>query len=339
MSEATRRPLYARAVSNSLTTGVMLSPHVPLHEFVGLGQYAESLGYDRVWVPDEGLATRDVVVAMTALATATTRIAIGTGIVNPYTRHPALTAAAIASVDELSGGRAFLGIGVGGQLTLAPLGIERTLPVARLREAIEVSRHLFHGHADGFVGATASVHRGRLEYARADIEIWFAGRGDQTLRLGGELCDGVLLEFVYKPELHHYVSQVRTGAARSGRVPRLCYSTVVVPDRSYFDSIRPHMTYRIVDSPAAAKATLGITAEAVDEIRRAMAGGLDAAAPLIRDEWIEPFVLVGSEHDVRSELDTMVDEHGIGEFLLVLADMRTARDQLDYFAGVRDLGP
>ena len=78
-------------------SGVMLSPHIPLPDLVELGRLAESLGYSRIWVPDEGLATRDVFVAMTALAMSTERIAIGTGIVNPYTRHPALTASAIAS--------------------------------------------------------------------------------------------------------------------------------------------------------------------------------------------------------------------------------------------------
>lgn len=326
--------LYAHAVPPS---GVMLSPHVPLPELVELGRLAESLGYTRIWVPDEAMATRDVFVAMTAIATATERIAIGTGIVNPFTRNPALTAAAIASVDEISGGRAFLAIGAGGGLSLGPLGIERVHPLARVREAIEVSRRLFSGETVTYAGDAVTLRGVTLAYARPDIEVWFAGRGDQMLRQAGELVDGVLLEFLYKPALGSYVAQVHSGADRTANAPRLCYSTVVVSDRSHYDTIRPHMTYRIVDSPPATKIALGISPEQIDTIRSAMAGGLDAAAPLIRDEWIDPFVLVGSGAQVAAELRLLNATHGFAEFLLVLADMSTAAEQITSFAAVSAL--
>jgi 5,10-methylenetetrahydromethanopterin reductase len=312
----------------------MLSPHLPIPDVVDSARLAESLGYTRVWVPDEGLATRDVFVTMTAIALATTRIEIGTGIVNPYTRHPAMTAAAIASVDEISGGRAFLALGAGGDLSLRPLALDRTRPVARVREAIEVSRRLFSGERVHYDGEGVIVRAASLDYARADTQIWFAGRGDQMLRQAGALADGVLLEFLYKPLLSSYVEQVQIGATRTGKRPRLCYSTVVVPDRSHYDSIRPHMTYRIVDSPTAVKAALGITPAQVDAIRLAMADGLAAAAPLIADDWIDAFVLIGTTDAVADELRALNSMHGFDEFLLVLADMHTAAEQITAFAPV-----
>lgn len=312
----------------------MLSPHVPLPEIIDLARLAESLGYTRVWVPDEGLATRDVFVAMTAIAMSTERIAIGTGIVNPYTRHPAITATAIASIDEISGGRAFLAVGAGGGLSLAPLAIERRHPVARVREAIEVSRRMFSGERVTYEGDAVTVKGAALPYARPDTQIWFAGRGEQMLRQAGALADGVLLEFLYKPGLEAYVREVRSGAARTGNRPKLCYSTTVVPDRSYYDAIRPHMTYRIVDSPPATKAALGISPEQVEAIRTAMADGLEAAAHLVADEWIDAFVLVGSADTVATELRELNAVHGFDEFLLVLADMHTAATQITQFAAV-----
>ena len=66
---------------------------------------------------------------LTAIALATERILLGPGITNPYVRHPGVTAAAVATIDELSGGRAFVGLGAGGGLTLDPLGIDRRRPV------------------------------------------------------------------------------------------------------------------------------------------------------------------------------------------------------------------
>ncbi len=117
-------------------------PECPIREIVDLAVHAEELGFDRVWVYDEGLVTRDVFVVMSAIAAATTQIEIGPGITNPYTRHPGQTAAAIASLDELSGGRAFLGIGAGGSLTLDPLGLERRRPLTAVRETIDAARAL-----------------------------------------------------------------------------------------------------------------------------------------------------------------------------------------------------
>ncbi|NCG36429.1 MAG: LLM class flavin-dependent oxidoreductase, partial [Actinobacteria bacterium] len=111
-----------------IAKSINLIPEAPIAAMVDLAAHAEDLGFDRCWVYDEGLATRDLYVTLSAIATATSRMQLGPGITNPYTRHPAQTAAAIASIDELSGGRGFLGIGAGGSLTLDPLGIKQQRP-------------------------------------------------------------------------------------------------------------------------------------------------------------------------------------------------------------------
>ena len=88
--------------------GINLMPEAPVSDLVVLARIAEELGFARVWVYDEGLAMRDVYVTMTAIAAATSKVHVGTGITNPYTRHPSTTAAAIATLHEMTGGRAFL---------------------------------------------------------------------------------------------------------------------------------------------------------------------------------------------------------------------------------------
>ncbi len=300
---------------------VMLHPDVPVATVVELARRAEALGFRRVWVPDEGLATRDVIVTMTAIAAATESIRIGTGIVNPYSRHPALTAAAIASIDELSGGRVFLGVGAGGSLTLTPLGIERPRPVAHVREAVEAARALFTGDTVDFEGETLQLTNALIDYARSDIEIWFAGRGPKMLHQAGAITDGVLLEFLHKPSLGTFIDTVRGGAATTGNQPTLCYATMVITDPARLEEVRPHMTYRLVDSPPAVKEALGITEADTAAIREAMADGLDEAAKLIPDEWVEPFVIMGSIDECAAELRSLAHQHGFGEFMLVAADM------------------
>ena len=76
-------------------SSINLIPEGPLDQLVALAVRAERLGYQRCWVYDEGLATRDVYITLAAIALVTTRMELGTGITNPYTRHPATTAAEI----------------------------------------------------------------------------------------------------------------------------------------------------------------------------------------------------------------------------------------------------
>ncbi|MFV2039744.1 MAG: LLM class flavin-dependent oxidoreductase [Acidimicrobiales bacterium] len=304
-----------------IKSSVMLTPVAPMGHLVELARLAEELGYSRIWVPDEGLASRDVFVVMAAMAAATDTIQIGTGIVNPYSRHPALTTSAVASIDELSGGRAFLGYGAGGSLTLGPLGIERPRPLVHVREAIELSRRLFAGEPVDMDGETVSLQQARVGFARADTEIWFAGRGPRMLRQAGGLVDGVLLEFLHKPTLGDYVAVVNEGAERTGNTPTLCYATMVITNPARLEEVRPHMTYRLVDSPPKVKELLGITEADTAAIAKAMHNGLEAAAELIPDEWVDPFVISGTVDACAAELSGLMSAHGFSEFMLVVTDM------------------
>src|SRR5512145_3535936 len=109
-------------------------PSRPVPEMAALAARAEALGYDDVWLADERFF-REVYASLAAFAAGTTRVRLGRCVTDPYSRHPALTAMAIATLDELSGGRAVLGIGAGIS-GFAELGIRRERPSRALREAI-----------------------------------------------------------------------------------------------------------------------------------------------------------------------------------------------------------
>ena len=146
-----------------IARSINLIPETPITDMVELAVEAEALGFDRCWVYDEGLVTRDVYVALTAIGVATNTIRIGPGITNPYVRHPGATAAAIATLDELTGGRAFVGIGAGGGLTLDPLGIDRHRPVTSVGEMVAALRGLFAGETVDLDGAVFSLRDARIE--------------------------------------------------------------------------------------------------------------------------------------------------------------------------------
>jgi 5,10-methylenetetrahydromethanopterin reductase len=322
-----------------IPAGINLIPETAISEMVDLAMEAERLGFQRCWVYDEGLVTRDVHVTMTAIAAATDTLLIGPGITNPYTRHPAQTASAIASLDEMSGGRAFLGVGAGGSLTLDPIGLERTRPLTAVRESIEVARGLFSGSAVSYQGETVVLSSATMAYGRQDIQIWLAGRGPRMLGLGGATADGVMLDFVHVDTLGDYVELIRDGAATTGNRPRVCYSTAIVTDEDDLEFVRPHMTYRLVDAPPAVKDRLGLTPADVARIRSAMADGLAAAAEHVRDEWVLPFVISGSIAECGERLGSLMEGHDIDEFLLPMFEMPDPRGYLGRIARVLDLDP
>src|SRR5215471_2626137 len=127
----------------NLGLGVLLYSDYTTRQLVELGRLCESLGYQWFWYTDVRFA-RDCYLGLAAVAGATCNLRLGPGVTDPYSRHPALTACANATLDEMCGGRAALGLGTGGA-GFRELGLQRTLPVAALRETVQVVRALLQG--------------------------------------------------------------------------------------------------------------------------------------------------------------------------------------------------
>jgi 5,10-methylenetetrahydromethanopterin reductase len=198
--------------------GVLLNAEYPLAELVGLARLAEELGYQDFWYTDVRFL-RDCWVSLAAVAVATERIRLGPGVTDPYTRHPALTASAVATLDELSRGRALLGLGIGGY-GFGQIGLEGRLPVAAMRETVEVVRRLLRGDEVSLEGKVVTLRRGRLEFrgVQTEIPIYFATHGAQITRLAGQVADGVLFANILVPSaLATYLAALQDGMASAGR--------------------------------------------------------------------------------------------------------------------------
>ena len=308
----------------------MVMPEGPVGQVVDAAVTAEALGCRRVWIPDEGLAARECWVTLGAVAAATSALEVGTGITNAYTRHPGMTAAAVATLDEASGGRAALGIGAGGALTLTPLAIERRSPVAAMRELVMTSRALWSGQVVDHDGVAGGFRRARLDYGRPDIPIWLAGRGPRVMRLAGELADGFIISFVHKELIGEHVAVIHGAADEHGRPrPKLCYRTILATTDQTREVARAAVTFRLVDSPDQVKARIGLDARAEASIRQALAeGGPSTAARLVRDDWVDAFVISGTAGECRAELAALVAANGIDEFQVSVHDLDTAAEDL-----------
>jgi 5,10-methylenetetrahydromethanopterin reductase len=195
---------------------LILGEHPPRH-LAGLVRQAEAAGCDTFWYADEKFY-RDPFVGLTVAAQVSTRIRLGTCVTEPYARHPALLAMAVASLDEVAGGRGVLGIGAGGS-GFPPMGIERRSPARAIPEAVTIIRGLLRGETVEFSGQVFSFTRGRLNFqARPDIPIYVAARGRAMLRAAGAVADGVIIApYASARGLRFAIDRIAEGAAGAGR--------------------------------------------------------------------------------------------------------------------------
>ncbi len=184
-----------------------------LEEAVADARLAEEVGFSLVGVADSQSLYRELHVTAALCARATGRVWIGPTVSNPITRHPAVTASAIATLDEASGGRAFLGLGTGDSAVLN-LG-ERPATLAHLRAYVEAVRSLL---AQG--EAEYGGRRLRLSWRRRSVPIYLAAEGPRTLELAGEVADGVIVNLGLEPgTVREALARLEAGARRAGREP------------------------------------------------------------------------------------------------------------------------
>ena len=186
-------------------------PNRPIQECVRMAEVAEQLGYKGVWIADSHSVMRDAYTILTVLAIKTQRIKLATGVTHTVTRHPAVLANSWASLQELSGGRAVLGIGVG-ESAVANLGL-RPEKLAVFEEKVKVIRALLRGEAIEYEG-----YEIKMPWSRAEVPIVMACSGPRSLQLGGRLADGVLFQVGSDPAFVRYaLDNIRFGAEQAGR--------------------------------------------------------------------------------------------------------------------------
>ncbi len=191
----------------------------PVGKLVELAQLCEEEGLDRFGVSDWRFY-HDCFVVMTACLQATTKLEVESLVTDPYVRHPSLTALAHATMDDLSHGRAILGIGAGVEQPTF-WEYERKLPMTAVREAVEICRRMLAGETVTFQGREISVEGAKLDFTpfRRDLPILIAARGTRMLELAGELADIVHLASFFVNAGHHRenLAHVKRGAERAGR--------------------------------------------------------------------------------------------------------------------------
>jgi F420-dependent oxidoreductase-like protein len=208
----------------TLKLGIEL-PYTETHDrdgLIALAREAEALGYDSVWASE--LYSFDAFTTLTQIATATDRIKLGTNIANIYARTPAMLAGTAASLDQLSGGRFILGIGVSGpQVIEGWHGVPYDKPIRRTKETIDIVRTVLAGDKLVYEGEVFNLNKGlRLlnKPLRPDLPIYVAALGPRNVELTAEAADGWLPTF-FSPAHAEQVFGPALAAGRAKRSPGL----------------------------------------------------------------------------------------------------------------------
>ena len=301
-------------------------PSEDYRRHVDLVKRAEELGFDYAWTPDQTFY-RDPYVMLALAAQETEVIGLGIGVVNPYTRHPAMTARAIATLHEAAPGRITLGIGAGNrQELLAPIGIDFSDDAARCREAVEIIRRLLTGERTSYEGRHYVIRDVELLTAEASgVRLYIGGRGPGVLRAAGEVADGVIIGGLSTPAGMRYVwDQVDAGAAEAGRdrseLDVVCWISCYLTDdpATRKEAIRPMVAHFIGEAPWSVLRALELPREDVQRIKDTYAeGGSAWAAPHVTDDCIESFTMI-TEPAKGVERIEALSKAGVTQFCVLL---------------------
>ncbi len=197
----------------NLRTSLRLNNDLPVSAFVDLAIRAETAGFDQVWVSHD-LFLRSAPVLLAAAATATRRVMLGVGVLNPYSAHPVELAMHATTLQEISGGRAMLGVAAGAAGFLELAGISQGQPLQRTRQAILACRALLDGVTPAEIDGTGAwgTDARLLSPPARRVPVYLGAMSPKMLMLGGELADGVLA-LLFPPE--HY--PVARGYITRGR--------------------------------------------------------------------------------------------------------------------------
>jgi 5,10-methylenetetrahydromethanopterin reductase len=201
---------------------------------VALARAADEAGLNGVWFAENAFA-RGILPAAAACAVATGQIQINAGVFNPFSRHPTMMAMEVAALDELSNGRATLGIGSGIIAAVAKIGFKADKPLPALRDTLAIVRGLLRGEEVDYAGSAFCARKVKLDFVpRASIPVFLAGRGDLTVKLAGEAADGVIVSNMCSPGFAARIAELmrasRRAAGRSGAGELIQYMPCAISD-------------------------------------------------------------------------------------------------------------
>jgi 5,10-methylenetetrahydromethanopterin reductase len=329
-----------------MRVSLQLIPEQPAEELLSAAQAADELGYYACYSADE-IYHKDAWLLLVAAAARTGRIRLGPCVAPVYMRDPTYIAQLVATLDELSGGRAEVVLGIGNVAMLQQYGVEwrGTRPIGRLREAVRVIRTLldegsidFRGEFFRYAGVTTAA---RPVQEHVPLKLGAMG-GPKSMQLAGEIADGLHTACAYSGEaLRYAVHHFKVGADRAGRDgDRLDIGNsllgAIAPDPDVARRAgRILAAFYIPSMPPALLGRHDIDEDEVAPINEAFAAGnIERALELTPDAVADRIMVAGTPDDWLEWLTRVYAPAGLNHALLSFTDPFT----LNAWAGLEVAG-
>jgi len=294
----------------------------PLPDGVKYAQYAEQKGFEAVWQAESRLV-RDAIVPMAAFAATTSKIKVGSGVINNWTRNIGLLAATFLTLDDLAPNRIICGIGAWWDPLARNVGIERRKPLLAMRETVDVLRRLlrlenvtFHGEFHHVTGIELDVVHGRRE--PRNVPIYIGATGDNMLELTGEIADGAVLNYCVPPEYNDKALELLDkGARKVGRTladidrPQLVVCSVDHDRQKAIEAAKMLLTQYLAQQPHIAKAS-GVGEDIVKKVQSilgwpATKEQVHEAMQFVPDEFVLKISATGTPDEARAKVQQYID--------------------------------
>ncbi|MBI5080339.1 MAG: LLM class flavin-dependent oxidoreductase [Chloroflexi bacterium] len=294
----------------------------PLQDGIKYAQYAEKKGFTEVWQAESRLV-RDAIVPMAAFAATTSKLKIGSGVINNWTRNIGLLAATFLTLDDLAPNRIICGIGAWWDPLAKNVGIERRKPLLAMRETIEVMRRLlrmenvtFHGEFHHVTGIELDVVHGRRE--PRNVPIYIGATGDAMMEMTGEIADGCVLNYCVPPAYNDKAMELlEKGAKKSGKTlkdidrPQLIVCSVDNDRKKAIEAAKVLLTQYLAQQPHIAKAS-GVSEDIVKKVQSilgwpATKEQVHEAMKFVPDDFVLGISATGTPEEAKKRVQEYID--------------------------------
>ncbi len=309
-------------MSNDTPMALYLQDKHPIRDGMEYVRYAEQRGFEAVWQAESRLV-REATVPMAAFAAVTDTIKVGSGVVNNWTRNPALLASTFATLDDLAPGRALLGIGAWWDPLASKVGIERRRPLLAMRETVTAVRALLNDETVTFDGEFVHLDGVELDYVHQerrpkDVPIYIGATGMKMMELTGEIADGVVLNYLVSPTYNaRAMEHLAIGAQRAGRSiddidrPQLIVCSMSEDRDEALDAARQLITQYLGQQPhimEASGASRSLLEQIADQITwPATDAQIREASKLLPDDVVQTLAAAGTPDECREKVAEFID--------------------------------
>ena len=289
----------------------------PLADAIEYVKYAELSGFEAVWQAESRLV-RDAVVPMAAFAAVTSRIKIGSGVINNWTRNAAVIAATFLTLDDLAQDRIYCGIGAWWDPLAAKVGITRRKNLLAMREVVTVVRRLLNRERVSFDGEFVQMDDVELDVVHGrkearNVPIFIGATGPKMMALTGEIADGAVLNYLVSPKYNEMaMAQLEIGAKKAGKSiqdvdrPQLVVCSVDDDRAKALDGARKLVTQYLGQQPHIMKAS-GVSQDLLDEINQVLTWPATEeqileAMKLVPDDVVQMITASGTPDEVKAKV-------------------------------------